>query len=157
MNSQVRDPALPAGMVTFLFTDIEGSTQLLKTLGDNYALLLSKHREILRHSFSQWNGREVDSRGEEFFVAFARATDALAAAVDAQRALTSYDWPEDVQVKVRMGLHTGRLSSVDLQTVNELFLQTQPAHLQKLHGERLNGEQRSVARAALIRARLNSN
>jgi len=58
---------------------------------------------------------------------------------------------------VRMGLHTQRLSSVDLQTLNELFLQIQPAHLQKLHGERLNGEQRSVERAAFIRARLSSN
>jgi len=58
---------------------------------------------------------------------------------------------------VRMGLHVGRLSSVDLQTVNELFIQTQPAHLQKLQGERLNGEQRSIARAALIRARLSNN
>ena len=56
-----------------------------------------------------------------------------------------------------MGLHNRRLSSVDLQTLNELFLQIQPAHLQKLHGERLNGEQRSVERAAFIRARLSSN
>lgn len=58
---------------------------------------------------------------------------------------------------VRMGVHTGRLKSLDVQTVNELFLHTQPAHLQKLQGEKLNGEQRSVARAALIRARLNQN
>jgi protein arginine kinase len=58
---------------------------------------------------------------------------------------------------VRMGLHVGRLSTVDLQTLNELFLQIQPAHLQKLHGERLTGEQRSIERAAFIRARLNSN
>ena len=58
---------------------------------------------------------------------------------------------------VRMGLHVGRLKNVELQTLNELFLQMQPAHLQKLQGERLNGEQRSVARAALIRARLSSN
>jgi len=58
---------------------------------------------------------------------------------------------------IRMGLHVGRLSSVDLQTVNELFLQTQPAHLQKLQGERLSGEQRSIARAALIRTRLSNN
>jgi protein arginine kinase len=56
-----------------------------------------------------------------------------------------------------MGLHVGRLKDIDLQTVNELFLQTQPAHLQKLQGERLNGEQRSIARASLIRARLSRN
>ena len=58
---------------------------------------------------------------------------------------------------LRMGLHTGRIKSVDLQTVNELFIQTQPAHLQFLQGERLSGEQRSIARAALIRARLSQN
>ena len=58
---------------------------------------------------------------------------------------------------VRMGLHVGRIKQINLQTVNELFLQTQPAHLQKLQGERLNGEQRSIARASLIRSRLNSN
>ena len=58
---------------------------------------------------------------------------------------------------VRMGLHVGRLTAVDLQTVNELFLQSQPAHLQKLQGEKLSGEQRSIARAAFIRARLSSN
>ncbi|NIM95418.1 MAG: hypothetical protein GTO18_17110 [Anaerolineales bacterium] len=98
---------LLGGTVTFLFTDIEGSTQLLDNLGDQYSHLLEKHREILRNVFAARNGHEVDSRGEEFFIAFPRATDALAAAVKAQQELAAYRWPEGVKVRVRMGLHTG--------------------------------------------------
>jgi len=100
-------PVLPGGTVTFLFTDIEGSTKLLKRLRDLYSTLLEEHREILRGAFAQWNGHEVDSRGEEFFVAFPRATDAVAAAVEAQRELEGHTWPEGVDVRVRIGLHTG--------------------------------------------------
>jgi len=100
-------PILPGGTVTFLFTDIEGSTKLLKRLRDLYSTLLDEHREILRGVFAKWNGHEVDSRGEEFFVAFPRATDAVAAAVSAQRALAAHTWPEEVDVRVRIGLHTG--------------------------------------------------
>ena len=98
---------LPEGTVTFLFTDIEGSTKLLKQLGDEYATLLSDQREILRDTFSRWNGREVDTQGDAFFYSFPRATQAVSAAVDAQGALTSHAWPEGVEVRVRMGLHTG--------------------------------------------------
>jgi predicted ATPase len=100
-------PVLPGGTVTFLFTDIEGSTKLLKRLRDLYSTLLGEHREILRSAFVQWNGHEVDSRGEEFFVAFPRATDAVAAAVNAQRELAAHTWLEGVDVRVRIGLHTG--------------------------------------------------
>lgn len=100
-------PVLPGGTVTFLFTDIEGSTKLLKQLRDQYSTLLDEHREILRDAFLKWNGHEVDSRGEEFFVAFPRATDAVAAAVSAQRELATHTWPEAVDVRVRIGLHTG--------------------------------------------------
>ncbi len=100
-------PVLPGGTVTFLFTDIEGSTKLLKRLRDLYSTLLDEHREILRGAFAQCNGHEVDSRGEEFFVAFPRATDAVAAAVNTQRALAAHTWPEGVDVRVRIGLHTG--------------------------------------------------
>ncbi|MEE8119951.1 MAG: tetratricopeptide repeat protein [Anaerolineales bacterium] len=100
-------PVLPGGTVTFLFTDIEGSTKLLKQLRDQYSTLLDEHREILRDAFLKWNGHEVDSRGEEFFVAFPRATDAVAAAVHAQRELATHTWPEAVDVRVRIGLHTG--------------------------------------------------
>jgi predicted ATPase len=92
---------LPAGTVTFLFTDIEGSTGLLQELGDEYVAVLADHRRALRDAWRDHDGVEVDTQGDAFFVAFARATDAVAAAADAQRAL------EGGPVRVRMGLHTG--------------------------------------------------
>jgi predicted ATPase/class 3 adenylate cyclase len=97
----------PTGTVTFVFTDIEGSTGLLTKLGDRYADLLSAHRRILRATFEQRGGNEVDTQGDAFFFSFLRATDAVAAAVEAQRALAEHAWPGDLQVRVRMGLHTG--------------------------------------------------
>jgi predicted ATPase/class 3 adenylate cyclase/DNA-binding CsgD family transcriptional regulator len=104
---------LPTGTVTLLFTDIEGSTHLLQQLGQRYADLLAECRQLLRAAFHQWNGHEVDTQGDAFFVAFARASDAVAAAVDGQHTLASHPWPEGVKVRVRMGLHTGepRLST----------------------------------------------
>ena len=98
---------LPTGTVTLLFTDIEGSTRLLQQLGERYASLLETCRELLRAAFLEFHGYEVDTQGDAFFVAFARATDAISAAVAAQRALFSHTWPEGVTVRVRMGLHTG--------------------------------------------------
>ena len=100
-------PHLPRGTVTLLFTDMEGSTRLLQQLGDRYASVLAECRHLLRAAFHHWGGHEVDTQGDAFFVAFARATDALSAAVAAQRALTSHTWPTGVTVRVRMGLHTG--------------------------------------------------
>jgi class 3 adenylate cyclase len=99
--------ALPAGTVTFLFTDIEGSTQLIRELGDAYGTLLEDHRRILREHVEAVGGREIDRQGDSFFFSFARARDAVAAAVAAQRALRGHDWPHGAQVRVRMGLHTG--------------------------------------------------
>ena len=98
---------LPTGTVTLLFTDIEGSTRLLQQLGAGYADVLATCRHLLRAAFHQWNGSEVDTQGDAFFVAFARATDAVSAAVAAQRALASHSFPNGVTVRVRMGLHTG--------------------------------------------------
>ena len=98
---------LPSGTVTFLFTDIEGSTRLLKELGPRYGDALAEHQRILRAAFAAHGGREVDTQGDSFFVAFGRAKDAVAAAVDAQRDLVAHSWPEDVVLRVRMGLHTG--------------------------------------------------
>ncbi|GAC1350462.1 MAG: hypothetical protein NVSMB27_33210 [Ktedonobacteraceae bacterium] len=98
---------LPTGTVTLLFTDIEGSTHLLQQLGERYADLLAERRQLLRTAFHQWNGHEMDTQGDAFFVAFARASDAVAAAVDGQHMLASHPWPEGVKVRVRMGLHTG--------------------------------------------------
>ncbi len=98
---------LPTGTVTLLFTDIEGSTHLLQQLGERYADILATCRQLLRATFQQWNGVEVDTQGDAFFVAFARASDAVSAAVDIQRALASHDWPSGAAVAMRIGLHTG--------------------------------------------------
>ena len=92
---------LPTGTVTFLFTDIEGSTRLLEELGDSYAEALAGHRQVLRKAFADHGGAEVDTQGDAFFVAFTRARDAVAAAAGAQRALASGP------IRVRMGIHTG--------------------------------------------------
>jgi len=98
---------LPTGTVTFLFTDIEGSTRLLHELGDAYADALAEHRRLLREAFNGHRGVEVDTQGDAFFVAFARATDALAAAAEAQRAL------EPGPIRVRIGVHTGEPALTD--------------------------------------------
>ena len=100
-------PELPSGTVTFLFTDIEGSTALVKQLGGGYSEVLADHQRIVRAAFAAHGGHEVDTQGDSFFVAFRRAKDAVSAAVDAQRDLAAHAWPEGVEVKVRMGLHTG--------------------------------------------------
>ena len=92
---------LPSGTVTFLFTDIEGSTRLLQELGDGYTDALAEHRRLLRDAIERHEGVEVDTQGDAFFVAFARAADAVAAAREGQRAL------EGGPVRVRMGVHTG--------------------------------------------------
>jgi class 3 adenylate cyclase len=99
--------ALPSGTVTFVFSDIEGSTGLLKRLGERYAELIAKHRTIVRDTFGRHGGVEIDMQGDSFFFAFARARDAVAAAVEAQRAHADEPWPEGAHVSVRMGLHTG--------------------------------------------------
>ena len=100
-------PGLPTGTVTLLFTDIEGSTHLLQHLGDSYADVLAECRQLLRTAFQEWNGHEVDTQGDAFFVVFARASDAVLAAAEAQRALAAHPWPEGASVRVRMGIHTG--------------------------------------------------
>ena len=92
---------------TFLFTDIEGSTQLLKTHRDAYARILADHHRILRESFTAHGGTEIDNQGDSFFVAFRRAKDAVLAAASCQRALAKHPWPDGATVLVRMGIHTG--------------------------------------------------
>jgi WD40 repeat protein/class 3 adenylate cyclase len=98
---------LPSGTVTFLFTDIEGSTKLLELLGEQYARLLADHRVILRAAFEKHNGREIGTQGDSFFTSFPRATDAVAAVVEILQSLANHQWPGDVDVRLRMGLHTG--------------------------------------------------
>jgi class 3 adenylate cyclase len=99
--------ALPGGTVTFLFTDIEGSTRLLQELGDRYGEIVRDHRRIVRDRLAECGGTEVDTQGDAFFYSFVRARDAVAGAVDAQRALAEHAWPSGAEVRVRMGLHTG--------------------------------------------------
>jgi class 3 adenylate cyclase len=99
---------LPGGTVTFVFTDIEGSTQLLQELGDEtYGRVSGDHRRLVRETFGAHGGTEIDTQGDAFFFSFPRARDAVAAAVDAQRALRDHEWPEGTEVRVRMGVHTG--------------------------------------------------
>lgn len=101
-------PNLPSGTVTFLFSDVEGSTELLKRLGDErYAQVLAEHRRLLRATFAARDGQEIDTQGDAFFYSFPRARDAVAAAVEAQRALAAADWPDGIAVRIRIGLHTG--------------------------------------------------
>src|SRR5213593_3924063 len=96
-NRRVAQPELPTGTVTFLFTDVEGSTRLLVELGDDYAAVLAEHHRMLREAWRDHDGVEVDTQGDAFFVVFSRATDAVAAAAQAQHALTGG------RLRVRMG------------------------------------------------------
>ena len=98
---------LPTGTVTFLFTDIEGSTRLLKQLRDDYPAVLADHQRIIREALAEHDGWEIDTQGDSFFVAFRRAKDAVGAAVTAQRALAAHEWPGGSKLRVRMGMHTG--------------------------------------------------
>jgi class 3 adenylate cyclase len=99
--------SFPGGTVTFLFSDIEGSTRLLEELGDRYQDVHRDHRRILRQQLGEAGGQEVDTQGDAFFFSFPRAKDAVAGAVAAQRELAGHEWPDDASVRVRMGLHTG--------------------------------------------------
>src|SRR5579884_2760617 len=100
--------SLPQGTVTFLFTDIEGSTGLLERLGrDAYGELLERHRTIVRGAVEAAGGAVVDLQGDSIFAAFPNATEGLGAAVEAERALLRQEWPQGVRPLVRVGLHTG--------------------------------------------------
>jgi len=99
---------LPSGTVTFVFSDIEGSTRLLKQLGDaEYATLLTVHRRLVREIFAAHDGQEIDTQGDAFFYSFVRARQAVAAAIELQRAHVKASWPRALEVRVRLGLHTG--------------------------------------------------
>jgi predicted ATPase/class 3 adenylate cyclase len=98
---------LPTGTVTFLFTDIEGSTGLLQALGDRYPAVLDEHAAILRRAVADHGGVEVSTHGDAFFVVFASPAGAVRAAVAAQQGLAAHDWSPAPPVRVRMGVHTG--------------------------------------------------
>jgi predicted ATPase/class 3 adenylate cyclase len=97
----------PTGTVTFLFTDIEGSTRLTEKLGEGWPPLLERHRQIARRSWAQHGGLEISTEGDSFFVVFRSAVSAVAAAAQAQRDLAAEPWPREADIRVRMGLHTG--------------------------------------------------
>ena len=99
---------LPSGAVTFLFTDIEGSTRLVKALRERYGPVLAEHRGLVRAAIAGQAGHEVDTQGDAFFVAFAGARQAVLCALEIQRALAGHEWPADAPVRVRIGIHTGQ-------------------------------------------------
>ena len=103
-------PELPSGTVTFLFSDIEGSTALLRQLRDRYGDVLADHQRLLRGAFEEAGGSEIDSQGDSFFFCFRKARDAVRAALAGQRALLAHSWPVGTEVRVRMGIHTGDAS-----------------------------------------------
>ena len=99
---------LPTGTVAFVFTDIEGSTHLAQTLpAERWEAILARHRELIRAAVAAHGGAEVSTEGDGFFLAFSRTSDAVAAVVELERALSAEPWPEDGVVRVRAGIHTG--------------------------------------------------
>ena len=104
---------LPTGTVTFLFTDLEWSTELAHRLEDEWHGVLVEHRHLVRAAVNDTNGSEIDCRGDEFFVAFDDARAAAEAAVVAQRSMAEHHWPEDTELRVRMGMHTGQAIFAD--------------------------------------------
>jgi class 3 adenylate cyclase len=98
---------LPTGTLSFVFSDVEGSTRLLRQLREGYTAVLAEHQRLLRDAFGKHGGHEVDTQGDSFFVAFLRPRDAVLAAVAAQRAIEGNRWPPEVELRVRIGIHTG--------------------------------------------------
>jgi class 3 adenylate cyclase len=107
IDTQLR-PKLPTGQLTLLFVDIEGSSRHLADLEDRYTPLLSAVRRIERAALRRFGGYEVDARADEFFAVFRGAAEAFEAALAVQRAMAAHGWPDDREVKVRIGMHTGR-------------------------------------------------
>jgi YVTN family beta-propeller protein len=101
-----------AAAVTFLFTDVEDSTGLLKRLRERYHDALADHQTILRAAFAEHGGREIDTQGDSFFVAFSSPRDAVLSALDAQRGLSHHEWPDGERLQVRMGIHTGAATAI---------------------------------------------
>ena len=106
-------PELLTGTVTFFFSDIEGSTRLLRAQGEAWPEVLDRHRAVLRAAFDAHGGQEMGTEGDSFFAAFPTAPSAVAASVDAQRALAAEPWPPEAEVRVRIGLHTGEATVSD--------------------------------------------
>jgi class 3 adenylate cyclase len=128
--------ALPTGFVTLLMTDIEASTTLLRRLGDGYGALLNDVRGLVRTAVLRASGREIDARADEFFAAFDRPAAAIEAAVALQRALAGRAWPEDLKVRVRAGIHSGRPTLTDVGYVG-LAVHTTARLCSAAHGEQI--------------------
>jgi len=103
----------PSGAVTFLFSDIEGSTRLVKALRERYAPVLAEHRQLVRAAIAGHGGHEVDTQGDAFFAVFGEAKQAVLCALEVQRSLAAHDWPPGTRVRVRMGIHTGHSIPAD--------------------------------------------
>jgi class 3 adenylate cyclase len=114
VQAQVEDAArLPRGMVTLMYTDIQGSTELLDQLRERYAGLVGEMRQILRRATREAGGTEIDSRADEYFAAIPDAAQAVHAAIQVQQELATRPWPDGVRLRIRMGLHTGEPDLTD--------------------------------------------
>ena len=109
IGGQLRpESKLPRGHVTFVLTDIEGSTELVHRLGDGYSPVLNQLRRLQRTAVRETGGREIDARGDEFFAVFERPAAAVDAAVAMQRAIHGHPWGQGIEVRIRIGIHHGR-------------------------------------------------
>jgi class 3 adenylate cyclase len=142
---------LPSGSVTFLLSDIEGSTALLRRLGKRYAALLADVRAVIRGAVHRAGGREVDARADEFFAVFPRAAAALDAALTIDRSLQGRRWPGKVEVKVRIGIHRGRPTLTDTGYVG-VAVHTAARICAAAHGAQilLSGPARSACAASRL-------
>jgi class 3 adenylate cyclase len=142
--------ALPTGFVTLLMTDIEASTALLGRLGDRYSCLLNDVRGILRTAVSRASGREIDARADEFFAVFGRARAAIEAAVAIEHALGNRTWPDDLDVRVRVGIHSGRPTLTDVGYIG-LAVHTTARVCSAAHGGQIvvSGETRAAVAQSL--------
>ena len=111
-DRQASKTGLPTGLVTFVMTDIQGSTRLFREVGESYPGLLATHQALLRGPFVGHGGVEVDTEGDSLFFAFPDAAEAVAACLEGQRALAAHPWPPGVEVLVRIGIHTGEAAPV---------------------------------------------
>ena len=141
---------LPDGVVTFLLTDIEGSTALLSKLGDRYAELLGGVRSVIRHAVLTSGGREVEARADEFVAVFESADSALTAAVLMQGDLAAGPWPDGANVRIRVGVHTGPISLTESGYVG-LTVHTVARIMAAAHGGQILAS-RDTVRAAQIEA-----
>jgi len=148
LRAQRLKPQLPTGAVTFLLTDIEGSTALLHRLGSGYSALLRDVRRLIDESVIGATGQMVDAHGDEYFGVFRRPANAVVAAVAMQRTIAAYAWPEGIEVRVRCGLHSGRPELTDSGYVG-LSVHTVARICAAAHGGQVVVSGQTAAAAAL--------